>query len=328
MRLPRVLYLETTNRCNLKCRGCILFRGSWEPERDMTLAELAMITDQVPDLEKVYLHGIGEPLLNPEIIEMITHLKQRDVQVIFNSNGLLLTESLQTSLIQAGLDELRISLDAASPKTYQKIRKSRQFDQLTANLASFLHLQKQLQATRPKMSLWFLGTKDNISELPDFVKLAAQLDVRDIYLQRLVYFLDDSGYGVARANKTLQGADEKTSKLVRESQDLADRLGIRFNASGCSRPLACLQGDADADQPWRRCYRPATLMYITANGNVLPCCISPFSSRHYEAHILGNVFAERLAEVWSGSGYLKFRKRHQTGNPPECCRGCGVHWSL
>ena len=60
--LPKNLYLEVTNRCNLKCKACILYQGSWEPPRDITLNELIRITDQLPELEQIALHGIGEPL--------------------------------------------------------------------------------------------------------------------------------------------------------------------------------------------------------------------------------------------------------------------------
>lgn len=328
LKLPKMLYLESTNRCDLRCNGCILYRGSWEPARDISLKELVMITDQLPELEQTFLHGIGEPLLNNEISEIIRHLKRRDVYALFNSNGILLRGQLQLDLIEAGLDELRISLDAASTHGYRKIRNSDKFEQVIENLRSFILLQKQQRVTHPKLSLWFLGTKDNISELPGFVKLAAEIGIGEVYLQRLVYFQDGEGYGLARHAKTLQGATDGSSELVLESQDMAARLGIQFNASGLSEPVESLRGEADAELAWRKCYRPSTLMYITANGNVLPCCISPFSSVDYDSIILGNVFKDRLAEIWSGSRYRNFRKQHQSETPPKCCRGCGNQWSL
>jgi radical SAM protein with 4Fe4S-binding SPASM domain len=289
---------------------------------------MAMITDQLPVLEQVYLHGIGEPLLNKDLSKIIRHLKGRDVYVLFNSNGILLKGQRQHDLIQAGLDELRISLDAASSQGYRKIRNSDKFEQVIKNLKSFILLQKQQRVTHPKLSLWFLGNKDNISELPGFVKLAAEIGIAEVYLQRLVYFQDGEGYGIARNTKTLQGASDGSSELVLESQDMAARLGIKFNASGLSEPVESLRGEAGAKLPWSQCYRPSTLMYITANGNVLPCCISPFSSVDYASIILGNVFKEPLAEIWSGSRYRNFRKQHQSATPPECCRGCGIQWSL
>jgi radical SAM protein with 4Fe4S-binding SPASM domain len=328
LKLPKTLYLELTNRCNLRCKGCILYHGSWEPERDLSLKEVLMITDQLAQLEQIFLHGIGEPLLNKELFEIIRHLKGRSGCVLFNSNGILLSGRRQLGLIQAGLDELRISLDAASAPGYQKIRNSDRFEHILENLRSFVLLQKQQRVTHPKLSLWFLGTKANISELPDFIKLAAGLGIGEVYLQRLVYFQDDQGYGLAKDSMTLQDSTDESSALIEQSQDTAARLGIQFNASGLSRPFESLQGQATGKLPWTRCYRPATLMYITANGNVLPCCISPFSTVDYASIILGNVFKDPLAGIWSGSRYRNFRRQHQTQTPPKCCRGCGIQWSL
>jgi radical SAM protein with 4Fe4S-binding SPASM domain len=328
LKLPKVLYIETTNRCNLRCKGCILYRGNWEPDRDISLAEVKRITDQLPDLEQVYLHGIGEPLLNKELPAIIGHLKSRNVYVLFNSNGILLNSQRQQSLIAAGLDELRISLDAASSKGYEKIRNSNAFDDVVENLKSFVVLQKRQQVWSPKLSLWFLGTRDNIAELPGFVALGADIGIEDVYLQRLVYFQDDEGYGVARAAKTLQDSADGSAELIQESQELAAKLGIRFNASGRSRPVESLQGQAQDRLPWHKCYRPLTLMYVTANGNVLPCCISPFATVDYDSIVLGNVFESSLEQIWSGSKYKNFRKQHQSATPPKSCRGCGVQWSL
>ena len=326
--LPKILYIETTNRCNLRCKGCILFRGNWEPDRDISLAELIRITDQLPDLEQAYLHGIGEPLLNKELPEMIQHLKRRKVYVLFNSNGILLNRRHQQDLITAGLDELRISLDAASSQGYEKIRSINAFEGVINNLKSFRLLQKQLQVASPKLSLWFLGTRDNISELPGFVELAAEIEIEHVYLQRLVYFQDDEGYGVARATQTLQNSADGSSEFIQKSQKMATKLGIQLNASGQTGPVESLQGKAEAGLPWSKCYRPLTLMYITANGNVLPCCISPFATVDYSSITLGNVFENSLEDIWSGSKYENFRQQHQSEAPPKSCRGCGVQWSL
>jgi radical SAM protein with 4Fe4S-binding SPASM domain len=326
--LPRVLYLEATNRCNLRCKGCILYRGSWEPDRDISLNELMMIGDQLPTLERVFLHGIGEPLLNKALFEMIQYLKQRNVYVLFNSNGILLDKPKQHRLIQAGLNELRISLDAASAQGYRKIRNSDRFEQVVKNIKAFIALKTQQQVDHPKLSLWFLGTRDNIAELPGLVDLAAEMGIQELYLQRLVYFQDNQGYGIARQAKTLRGASDGSLVLIRKCQEMAARKGIRFNASGLSEPVDSLRGGDGEDQPWHECYRPFSLMYITANGNVLPCCISPFASVDYTSIILGNAFKSPLEKIWTGARYANFRQKHQTSTPPTCCRGCGVRWSL
>lgn len=328
LNLPRNLYLEVTNRCNLKCKACILYKGSWESPRDITLEELIRITDQFPELEEIALHGIGEPLLNKDLPAMIRHLKNRNVFVRFNSNGILLDERQQSDLIEAGLDELRISLDAASPQGYKAMRNSNKFDQIVDNLKSFVELIGRLRANHPKLSFWYLGTRENIAELPDFIRLAASISVNEVYLQRLVYFQDDNGYGLATPAKTLMESDDKIRKLVNQSQSLAKQFGIQFNASGLTTPLESVRTDSGDPCSWKKCFRPKTLMYITANGNVLPCCISPFSTSDYSSIVLGNVFETGLQEIWLGSKCQKFRQTHQTDTPPKCCRGCGILWSL
>jgi len=326
--LPRNLYLEVTNRCNLKCKACILFRGSWEPARDMTYDEFIRITDQLPELKKIALHGIGEPLLNEALPAMIQHLKNRNIYVLFNTNGILLDDKWQAELITAGLDELRVSLDAGSAQGYKAMRDSEKFDQIVCNLQSLVKRIECLRAIHPKLSLWYLGTRENIAELPDFVRLAAFIGIKEVYLQRLVYFQDNAGYGIATPDKTLMKTDDTARESVRHSQRLAKQLGIEFNASGLGTPLESIRPDSANRSAWKKCFRPRTLMYITANGNVLPCCISPFSISDYPSIILGNVFESTLKSIWLGSEYTHFRKIHQTDAPPGCCRACGSLWSL
>ena len=328
LELPQNLYLETTNRCNLRCKGCIQYRGNWEPERDMSLQDLIMITDQFPKLERVWLHGIGEPLLNQSLPEMIRHLKNRHIYVLFNTNGLLLDDERQQMLMETHLDELRISVDAATPEGYLAVRGSDQFENLLGNLRTFADRLSRRKLNRPKLSLWFMGTRENISELPDFIRLADSVGITEVYLQRLVYFQDDAGYGLARSKASLQDSDPNTRFLLETSQILSEQLKIRFNASGLCQPVDSVRTKSETETPWRQCYRPHTLMYITANGDVLPCCIAPFSATDYSSIIMGNVYQSKMETIWTGSRYIEFRKRLQTETPANCCRGCGILWSL
>jgi radical SAM protein with 4Fe4S-binding SPASM domain len=327
-KLPSNLYLETTNRCNLKCKGCIQHRGSWEPARDLSLEELIAICDQLPVLDRVALHGIGEPLLNNALPDMIRHLKGRNAYVFFNSNGILLNARCQHQLVDAGLDELRISLDAASPEKYRSMRNSDQFDCIVGNVRAFSERIHSLRTLGPRLSIWCLGTRDNIFELPRLVRLAASLGVKEVYLQRLVYFQDHEGHGLAKSEKTIMDSDLGVAEVINASMHAAAQSGVQLNASGLGDPLASLRTKAGSPTPWKKCYRPTTLMYITANGNVLPCCIAPFATSDYESILLGNAFKKPLAEIWRGPRYSLFRREHQTRTPPKCCRGCGILWSL
>ena len=119
---PKVVFIEVTNRCNLLCQTCPHTYFQREPLKSLSLNEFINIADQFPDMQRVLLHGIGEPLLNRELPEIIKYLNGRYLEVIINSNGTLLTPHWQEKLIESGLDQYRCSIDGAKDETYARIR--------------------------------------------------------------------------------------------------------------------------------------------------------------------------------------------------------------
>jgi MoaA/NifB/PqqE/SkfB family radical SAM enzyme len=323
--LPRSLYLETTNRCDSKCQTCIRTFQSLEPPADLTLERVKAIAEQFPVLERVVLHGIGEPLLNREIFEIVAYLKTRAATVVFNSDAISLTAERALKLIESGLDEYRVSMDAATRQTYRKLRGVEQFDRVVANVRRLVELERERSRSAPRVSLWFTASRPNLHELPAFVRLAADLGVDEVYVQRLVF----NGLGLATAENALHGRLRlQEQELLAEAEGLAQALGLALRASGLTTPLASLSEAAPGQRPWAGCQRPWTLSYVTANGNVLPCCISPWVARDYEALILGHAFAESFAEIWNGERYRRFRSDFESESPPDPCRGCGLLWSI
>src|ERR1700744_5130269 len=119
---PVCLYLETTNRCNLLCTTCPRTLEELEPEKDMPWDLFPSIIDQFPKLARVVLHGVGEPMLVRDLPRMIRYLKDRGIYVLFNTNGTLMNPKKFPALIESGLDELRVSLDAADARSYKQVR--------------------------------------------------------------------------------------------------------------------------------------------------------------------------------------------------------------
>ena len=323
---PVCLYLETTNRCNLPCTTCPRTFEELEPAANMSWDLFRTIVDQYPAIARVVLHGVGEPMMVPNLPRMIRYLKERGTYVLFNTNGTLLNERRGRDLIASGLDELRVSLDAAEPEAFKAVRGKDAFDRIVRNVREFRALQRSLDAQAPRVSLWLTGLKETIGELPAFVDLAASIDVREVHLQRMVFFPD--GQGLARADQALfEHLDADEERLIREAQMRADRHGILFNASGATEPGTSLKR-ADDKRPWSLCTRPWTLMYFTAHGRALPCCIAPFSMRGYDAFTLGNATQQTLREIWNGDKYRAFRAGLLGDQPPDACANCGLRWSL
>jgi MoaA/NifB/PqqE/SkfB family radical SAM enzyme len=331
---PVCLYLETTNRCNLLCTTCPRTYEELEPPADMSWALFTRIVDQLPAIERAVLHGVGEPMMVKNLAQMVRYLKDRGTYVLFNTNGTLLNEKNGRALIDAGLDELRVSLDAANAKSYKAIRGKDFFARILRNVRAFRALQEREGAARPRVSAWLTGLKETLPELPAFVRVAAEIGVKEVYLQRLVFFESDA-IGHARPDQALyEQMSREESGYLEEAEALARSLGMTFSASGAvAEPGMSLKRQKDnADKgdssPWSMCRRPWTVMYITANGRALPCCIAPFSQRGYENYTLGDASQQTLREIWNGPAYRSFRAGLLSDHPPAACASCGLRWSL
>ncbi len=323
---PVCLYLEVTNRCNLLCETCPRTFETLEPPADMSWALFTRIVDQYPNIARVVLHGVGEPMLVKDLPRMIRYLKDRGTYVLFNTNGTLLQQKKFQGLIDCGLDELRVSLDAADRETYAKVRGKDFFQRIVRDVGKFIAYQNEIGATFPRVSLWLTGLKETVAQLPDFVRLAAKMGVREVHLQRLVF--DEAGYGMARADSSLfeQTRDDEQAS-IEAAQAIGADLGVTLDASGATEPGMSLKRQAE-DQPWSTCRRPWSLMYFTAHGRALPCCIAPFSARDYATYTLGDATQQSLREIWNGQAYQQFRGSLLSEAPPKPCENCGLRWSL
>jgi MoaA/NifB/PqqE/SkfB family radical SAM enzyme len=316
----------------LLCETCPRTFFKREPLKSLTLDEFIAVAEQFPQMQRALLHGIGEPLLNRELPQIIRYLKGREVEVIINSNGTLLSPSLQENLIHNGLDEYRCSIDGATDETYARIRGADLLPKLIEGLGGLAKTKDRLGSATPRISIWCVATRENLQELPELLRLAARLGVPEVYLQRLVYFAHDpvAQYGMARDDLAIFGKDgDDQEQVIEECMLLSRELGVDFRASGARDPLNSLAAARPADfAPWQACMRPWTTAYVTANGNCLPCCISPFATNDYESLLLGNLFERPFVEIWNDPLYQEFRTQLLSNQPNKACASCGVYWSL
>ena len=329
---PRIIFIEATNRCNLHCQTCPRTFFEIEPPCTLSFEAFVHIVEQFPAMQRALLHGIGEPLINAALPQMIAYLKKRGIEVMINSNGTLLTPHRQAELVNCGLDAYRCSIDAAQAATFTHIRGHDAFQRVTEGVKGLIETKQRLNSDTPAISLWCVVTKENLAELPEVVRLAAHLGVPEVYFQRLVYFAGEKEeqYGLARQELAIFGSDgTQQERIVGQCEALGAEMGIALHASGARAPRHSLDAARPAQAaPWQDCLRPWTAAYVTANGNCLPCCIAPFATQDYESLILGNLFEQPFEQLWNAQPYQEFRAQLMSADPPAPCAGCGVYWSL
>ncbi len=170
LEFPLELNIELSTSCNLNCPMCPYSEGT--PFKKMDFKMFKEIIDEGVKYgtKAVGLNYVNEPLMRKDIPEFVSYARKKGIlDVMFNSNGMLLTEEMSKKLVLAGLTKLSVSLDAFSETTYDKIRIGGDFNKVCNNINRFLSIRKEMKSELPLLKLTFLITSVNINELDNFL---------------------------------------------------------------------------------------------------------------------------------------------------------------
>jgi radical SAM protein with 4Fe4S-binding SPASM domain len=169
---PLHVMIENTNACNYRCSFCphnVMKRQIGF----MTMELYKKIIDECVHLgiEHIDIHQFGEPLLDPNFAERVVYAKRAGIKfVTTNSNGFLLAEGLAKKLVEAGLDQIIISLDAATEETYRKVRASGKLEIVERNIKGLIKIGNSIESSRPTVVVDFVQQPENRHEVKLFVK--------------------------------------------------------------------------------------------------------------------------------------------------------------
>lgn len=135
--------IETNNTCNLKCIHCPANNEMKRKKGYMELETFKKIIDLNSKVDRIYLTNWGEPLIHPQIIDMIKYAHIKGKQTALTTNGTVLDKSLTRELLESGLKLIKFSVDGCK-STYEKIR-SFPYEKLESNLFQFLQMRNELK---------------------------------------------------------------------------------------------------------------------------------------------------------------------------------------
>jgi radical SAM protein with 4Fe4S-binding SPASM domain len=239
---PVQVDFEPLFACNLACPICIMSLPAQDrnrfgdPARRLDFDAMRAVLDDgaAHGQWALGLNGICEPLLAPELPEVIAYARSVGlVDVMFNTNGLLLSEKISRKLIQAGLTRLMISLDAVTPEVYERVRVGSDLERVTENVRRFVRLRDETGSRLPVVRVSFCVTSINEHQLGDFVRQWSPV----------VDFFSIQHYG-----NTFDG-----DHAADRARLFAD--GHRYDPG-----------------PAPRCAQPNQRVMVRHNGDVVPCC--------------------------------------------------------
>lgn len=166
---PPSLEIEVTNRCNEDCIMCPRDQLT-RPFGNLSMSLLEKVLDEVAGkIELINLFHFGEPLIHPQIGQMIRRCRESGARVLLTTNGTLLNQRRAEELIASGLDMLVISLDAASKEVYSAIRRLGKFEKVLENVEAFLALKRKARRS-PYTEVQMVSLQSNSHEIEAFIK--------------------------------------------------------------------------------------------------------------------------------------------------------------
>src|SRR4051812_20280274 len=151
----------------------VAYRPRLGRSASLSVETVREILDDLPSVRRLTLQGLGEPLLAPDLDDIVTEAVGRGLEVGFNTNGTLLSPGRAASLIAAGLDWIHVSIDGAHAETYAAIRHGGHLDTVVTNLRGLVAARAAAGSGRPWVQLNVVAMRANQDELEALVRLAA-----------------------------------------------------------------------------------------------------------------------------------------------------------
>ena len=331
--LIKYIFIELTNHCNFSCTFCpdgIMTRK----RRFMDAALVYRLLDEIEDKgltnQPVQLHLMGEPLLHPDLFDIIAYMHKKKLPVRLFTNGALLDEKRREQIYQADIEELVIGIHTFSPQLYRDHRRGK---------PDYLEYKKRIHNC-----------------LEDKIRLHSSMR---IYIQ----YLNTKSFNDARLEKNYPNAiiplvdnNQKAFLVLKEWKDFGRKISKKYDLNFIPRDLECLQGiykdnpldclkgdhcevlpevifsfkdiSSFSDYLHRNvrfverykgeCRSYLEQLAILADGTCTPCCVD------YDGKIaVGNANLNSLEAIWFSERLSKIRERGERGFlPTSVCRIC------
>jgi MoaA/NifB/PqqE/SkfB family radical SAM enzyme len=322
--LPRFLQIEPVGQCNLRCQMCaIQFRKDGPPHGPLAFLafeDFTRLVEGFGDIDELQLQGLGEPTMHPRFFDMVAWASARGIRVSTNSNLTLWSERRARQCVESGLASLHVSIDAATPALYERIRVNAHFPKVIRNLRRVIAARRDAKSPLEVRIVTVL-MRQNLRELPALVHLARAEGVADVFVQYLCHDFEEAslpdGYKPMRDfihDQTLESYPrDAIAEAFAAARDAARETGVNLRLPPLENGIRRTKAPR-CDWPWRGAY-------VSYRGEAMPCCMVGTPDRIN----FGNMLDAGVGAVWNGPDYQNFRDQLASDVPSPICRSCSLY---
>lgn len=293
---PKILSIETINRCNLACAICYLGNGKIDRKAAvMPFNNAKMIIDQTyVYCETLYFALWGETFLpnNKDVYNIIRYARDKGIlRIIAATNGRFFDDSSIKNILSSGITDLIISIDGMTQETYSRYRRRGVLEKVINGVQLLVEQHHKIDSTMG-IILQFIVFRHNQHEIEQFKAVAQSLGVG--YSLKAPYVQD-----MAQASEMLPDDDQYWRYYIQNGE-----LKLKFFRDGAL------------------CYEPYEVLTVYADGQVAGCCFD-----YNLEYRIGNCFEKPVRVVWNGKARRELRRKllQDRNSIPFCRLHCGTY---
>lgn len=293
---PLNMNFEVTTRCNLACTFCSQPSLTKDQLGDLSWDTFKRVAEECGrhKAPTANFNGLGEPLLVKKLPDMIRYAKQHGfIDIMFHTNGTIMTDAIAEALIDAGTDKVIFSVDSPDRETYNAMRVKSDFDRVQKNVKHFHEVRQRRGGKKPLIRTTMVMTDDTHHQVKSFVEMwrpyADQITLQDLTWRTKQ--LEDGTWANREDTAVPVDFDEIRTESVKR--------GYTFS-----------------------CPYLFQSTYTFWNSDVIPC--SNPNARKFM--VMGNADKDSIKDIWNGKPYKDLRQMHREGKWHEhkVCRDCEV----
>jgi MoaA/NifB/PqqE/SkfB family radical SAM enzyme len=279
----------------------------------------------------VGLAGLGEPFLHPRILDVIDFIAGHGAPVSITTNATLLTEKVAARLIGDRKIILSLSIDAADPAVFERVRLGARFDEVVANIDRLVAARKSAGAVFPLLSINTTLMRDTLDQVRGVVELARRWECRHISAQTVMFQRDCPDRSQAVDDREAREAIGRAAELARESgveiryvplaSDMDTLLEGEREERGVQPSYPAHAHSKEGDRGRFFCPNLWTQMVVDVTGDMAYCCMA---DREFQVKFgpLGNIRDTPPAALWRHPKMTALRRSLLQGRPPKECLEC------
>ena len=311
---PLYVKIKVNYGCNLKCEMC----KHWREKREapISMERFKQVITELGELgcKKIHFSG-GEPMLRPQLPDLVAHATDLGMRVTLTTNGTLIDKEKAKALITAGLRGVNVSIDSPIRKVHEKVRGVEGSFKLTTKAVSLF--SKYARKGKITVRINTVVSRENYFSLAGLPDLAHELGADGI---NLIPVDDHCGEHLSMRRKDIALFNEEIAPHIEKRAgdlgiNIADEDAFPFGRDESEVRLGRAGRYAFGYYGKHPCYAPWTHSLVDFNGLVYVCCMT-----REQIPPLGDIRKQSFKEIWEGATYQAVRQKMHPPSLKPCQR--------